>query len=159
MREKCIFHVLAYHSSKGESQGRSSRQEPEGRNWSRDLGGILLSGLLHMAWLQLRITCLGGGGTAHSGLGLPTLTINNNNNDNHHHHHHHVSTELHTGKSNVGNFSITIPSYETCWSLCQVEKTNQHNLWISLLCNIGKGQGSESNYLTPTLATLVHSRE
>jgi hypothetical protein len=144
-------------------QGRKSGQELQAGAWRQELKQRpwrnIAFWLAPHGLITTQDYLLGGGGTAHSGLGLPTLTINNNNNDNHHHHHHHVSTELHTGKSNVGNFSITIPSYETCWSLCQVEKTNQHNLWISLLCNIGKGQGSESNYLTPTLATLVHSRE
>lgn len=45
-----IFHTCTSQTTPEGSQGRWSKQEPGGRDWSRDHGWILLTGFAHMAF-------------------------------------------------------------------------------------------------------------
>jgi hypothetical protein len=61
-------------------QGKNSRQEPGGRDWSRSHGGTLLTDLLSTAHLcYIGQAHLPGNGTAHSGLDPPMLISNQEN--------------------------------------------------------------------------------
>jgi hypothetical protein len=56
--------ILRSHSFTEGSQGRNSRQEPEGRNWRRSHGRMLLTGLFLLIYpacslIQLKTTCPG----------------------------------------------------------------------------------------------------
>lgn len=108
----CLSFTSTSQSNVEGSQGRSSRQEPEGRYRSKDHGGALLIGLFCIGLPSLHSPDPPAQhGTAHIGWGLPPSTECRQAN------------LMSTGQSDEGS-----PSIESSSSRCHsfVTKPNQH---------------------------------
>lgn len=148
-REGFILHLHTIVHNEMQNQGRSSKQEPGGRNWSKGHGEMLLTGLLLLVQLSfLYSTGLYRDATAHSGLDPPTYTIDQENSP----------IDMLSGYSEGGDSSVEVPLSHMTLVYGKLTKTNQYSTFSNIPVISIAWQGKNSDRMQGHINVLIPLR-